>query len=404
MTDDTLHPAASNGDITPEGAPRNERLAAEQSSAAAPQYGVGPFSIREVAIVAVWFVAFVVSFFPLYPAGSGTSVWGSGIDWVLQIGVPSVAVFLLILRRFSPTGIPRVGSLGVDQFASVAFSVAAVVWGALLWRALTASIATGASYVSWVVWVEAILFLGLVVLTVAAPWIPTLSDDFRERVETPAHRAARPARAVVARPHAPRPAPHEAPAAYGEPATAAFAPATTPASESYAAEPYAAESYASDPATPHATDPYADGNATDFGVTDAYRFGDASLAASHQGVADASLFPGGIAATDAPSAQPADSADAPHYARRTSFADDIDETVVSVAAAPAPQAAPEDQPFWALVPVERAVVDEATGAHLFTVAPTAWALVLADRGDTFVVRHEDGRTGILTDVSGVTRG
>ena len=28
-----------------------------------PQYGVGPFSVREVALVGVWLVAFVVSFF-----------------------------------------------------------------------------------------------------------------------------------------------------------------------------------------------------------------------------------------------------------------------------------------------------------------------------------------------------
>ena len=34
----------------------------------------------------------------------------------------------------------------------------------------------------------------------------------------------------------------------------------------------------------------------------------------------------------------------------------------------------------------------------------AWALVLEDRGEVFVVRHEDGRVGYLHDVSGVTRG
>ena len=44
------------------------------------------------------------------------------------------------------------------------------------------------------------------------------------------------------------------------------------------------------------------------------------------------------------------------------------------------------------------------GMPLFTVGPTAWALVIEDRGDTFVVRHEDGRVGYLHDTSGVTRG
>ncbi len=68
------------------------------------------------------------------------------------------------------------------------------------------------------------------------------------------------------------------------------------------------------------------------------------------------------------------------------------------------QSAPAaSQAFWALAPVERDVVDE-SGAAIFTIGPTAWALVIEDRGDSFVVRHEDGRIGYLNDVSGVTRG
>ena len=70
---------------------------------------------------------------------------------------------------------------------------------------------------------------------------------------------------------------------------------------------------------------------------------------------------------------------------------------------PAPAQASAQQAFWALAPVERDVVDE-NGAPLFRIGPTAWALVIEDRGDSFVVRHEDGRIGYLTDVSGVTRG
>jgi hypothetical protein len=61
------------------------------------------------------------------------------------------------------------------------------------------------------------------------------------------------------------------------------------------------------------------------------------------------------------------------------------------------------QAFWALSPEERDVVDE-RGVPIFRVGPTAWALVLEDRGEVFVVRHEDGRVGYLHDVSGVTRG
>ena len=81
-----------------------------------------------------------------------------------------------------------------------------------------------------------------------------------------------------------------------------------------------------------------------------------------------------------------------------------DEPVEQVAQQLDTQSAPAaSQAFWALAPVERDVVDE-SGATIFTIGPTAWALVIEDRGDSFVVRHEDGRIGYLNDVSGVTRG
>jgi hypothetical protein len=67
------------------------------------------------------------------------------------------------------------------------------------------------------------------------------------------------------------------------------------------------------------------------------------------------------------------------------------------------QTRPAQQPFWALTPEERDVVDD-RGVPIFRVGPTAWALVLEDRGEVFVVRHEDGRVGYLHDVSDVTRG
>lgn len=270
---------------------------------APPQYGVGPFSVREAALGGIWLVAFVVSFFPIYNIGGSTSVWNSGIDWVLTIGVPTVAVFLLGLRRLSPQGIRRVGSLGIDQFASVAFTVSMLVWLGILWASFVSFAGQRLFYATWVVWVEFILMLAGVLLTVFAPLFPTIGDDFRHRSEVPAHRFASPARRIVARPRIER-------------------PVTTAPVASYAPEP--------------------------------------------------------------------DGAAAPATATVE------EEPVVEVA----PSAS---QAFWALVPVEREVVDDA-GAPIFTVTPTAWALVIEDRGDRFVVRHEDGRIGYLTDVSGVTRG
>src|SRR6478752_585292 len=181
-----------------------------------PLYGVGPFTIRELALVAVWIAAFIVSFFSIFTdpriafvKDSGASVWTMGLEWVLTIGVPTVAVFLIVLRRFSPDGIRRVGSLGVDQFASVAFSVSAVVWLVWLWTDVGTAISTGGVWVySWVVWVEFFLMLIGVVLTVAAPFIPPFEQDFRGRPEVVAHRSARPVRAVEKRP-APEPRPFD---------------------------------------------------------------------------------------------------------------------------------------------------------------------------------------------------
>lgn len=304
----------------------------------APQYGVGPFTIREVAIVGLWAVAFLVSFFSVVQLPF-RSVWMSGIDWILPIGVPTVAVFLIVLRRFSPDGIRRVGSLGVDQFASVAFSVSSVIWLSYIWNTVATVIDDGPWYTTWVVWVELIVFLALVLLSVFAPFIAPFDEDFRGRPAAPAHRNARAVRAVVARPR-PEPAPE----------SESFAPVS------------------SDGAA-QATGGYAIGS---------YAYDDREPSTGDTGI----IEPGAWSPT-------------PAYARGGA----------DTGAQPTAEAAPTaTRPFWALVPVERDIVDEQTGAPLFRIGPTAWALVIADRGSNFVVQHEDGRVGVLYDISGVTRG
>lgn len=244
------------------------------------QYGYLGFTLREVLIVGAWLIAFVISFFPLV-AGQ-PSLWGHGLHWILPIGVPTVAVFLIVLRRFSPQGIRRVGSLGIDQFASVAFSAAVAFWLPMIGDAIVQAIRNGVSS-GWVMWVEFVLMLALVVFTVFAPLIPGLRVDFRGRPRQPSHPAASPIRPVAARPR-----------------IESEGPAHTVYSE--------------------------------------------------------------------------------------------------------PDPVPEVQePFWALAPTERDVVDEA-GVPVFRIGPSAWALVIEEREDSFLVRHEDGRTGRLYEISDVTRG
>jgi hypothetical protein len=299
----------------------NDESVAETPAQAeeAPQYGVGPFTVREVALVGVWTVAFVVSFFSLN-AVRFDSVWTAGLQWILTIGVPTVAVFLIVLRRLSPQGIRRVGSLGIDQFASVAFAVSTVVWLQLVWETV-AVVAQGGPWLrGWVMWVSFVLMLAGVFLTTFAPFIAPFDADFRGRPEIPAHRNARPVRAVVPRP----------------------APAPAPAAEVSYDDAFAVPAWQAAAATSEAAS-----------ATETAAFG---------------------------------------------------EPASSPAPEPEPEPAPvRHQAFWALAPEERDVVDE-YGAPLFRVGPTAWALVIEDRGETFVVRHEDGRVGYLHDVADVTRG
>ncbi|PRB07954.1 CvpA family protein [Microbacterium sp. MYb64] len=171
--------------------------------AAAPQQGWFGFSLRELIMIGAWVIAFALSFV----AGGGSvldssaTVWTMNGAWALAIGVPTAAVFLIVLRRLSPEGIRRVGSLGIDQFASVAFSVALVSWVVLLWQQLDLVGATRRSpLVTWPLWLEILLMLVLVAVTVFAALIPGLREDFEERTETLAHRRANPVRPVFSRP------------------------------------------------------------------------------------------------------------------------------------------------------------------------------------------------------------
>ncbi|MBD3940748.1 hypothetical protein IF188_03415 [Microbacterium sp. NEAU-LLC] len=362
--------------------------------AQAPQYGVGPFSIREVSLAGAWLIAFIASFFPVYgEIGSGITVWGSGIDWVLTIGVPTVAIFLIVLRRLSPQGIRRVGSLAIDQFASVAFSVATVLWLAIIWNSFVTFLGGRVFAGTWVVWVEFVMMLAGVFLTVLAPFIPPFSEDFVGRAEIPAHRVARPVRAVSPRPAAPI-------AVASAEAQAPEAPlvyADYTASAESAAE--AAAAGQADPA------PYWDAD------------GDVVGADSRPGAEAPTAVMSTVTAAEYAESAPERTAEPepvaeiqpePEVASEPQSEPAVEtpaesEATPETASEPEPTAAPQHQAFWALVPEERDIVDE-IGIPVFRIGPTAWALVIEDRGEVFVVRHEDGRIGYLHDVSGVTRG
>nr|WP_314842677.1 hypothetical protein [uncultured Microbacterium sp.] len=462
-----------------------------------PEYGVLGFTLRELLIVGAWLVLFILSFLPL---GWSPPLWAQGISWVLPVAVPTVAVFLIVLRRFSPDGIRRVGSLGIDQFASVAFAVAAVWWLQLLWDYVSLVAAAGVGTVVWVPWAQFVVALALVALTVFAPLIPGLKDDFHGRLVTLAHRNANPVRPVIARPrpeaapvastdsddapHTPADA-HRAEDATGVhvddeayPAASAQEGAAAP----LAPAPHAAPEFAPAPTPFVAPAPYAppaDAPARDE-QTDMLSAADASHVAdpepspaphTRRSIADAGLDAelSGAQATDevarldvaeqVPLASHASGGDTgtstttsdegyvPAYSRQsrgqepeivsdtgsieslmgaqadwhdgaldhgvdhggtavTEVQPDLGAGTSAQSAAewePDPEPAPVAQPFWILAQTERDVHDE-RGDAIFRIGPTAWALVIEDRGGAYVIRHDDGRIGYLHDITDITRG
>lgn len=362
----------------------------------APEPGVLGMTLRELLIVAVWLVAFVVSFFD---AGGGGSVWQSGIQWLLPVGVPTIAVFLIVLRRFSPDGIRRVGSLGVDQFASVAFSVAAVLWISWLWQQVQLLLLAPGSALGWVTLAESVLFLALVALTVAAPFIPGLREDFHGRLETLAHRNANPVRPIL----------------HGAPSFRRTAAEETPLTSAESEEgegpaPFLTADSIID-ASPEEVAPEA--------VSD--------VAASSEPVTDGSLPEpepepfAGPGFDPVPEPEPVPEPDPTPWAEEEpasspepaphgdGFPDELltliieDDDGTTHEARPEPDPGPAVQPFWILAPTIRIVHDE-RGAELFRIGPEAWALVIEDRGGAYVVRHDDGRIGYLHDISDTTKG
>lgn len=397
-----------------------------------PEFGILGFTLRELLIVGVWLVAFIASFFPYL---ADTSIWGTGIQWVLPIGVPTVAVFLLVLRRFSPEGIRRVGSLGIDQFASVAFSVAAVFWLGALWSAVVFAIDFGAFGLYWNGFVQLVASLALVVLTVFAPLIPGLKEDFHGRLVTLAHRNANPVRPVIARPRPESSTDAVATSAAVSDDSAALVPGEPAQAGQEASADTVQESSASyaEPA-PHTTQAYpAEG--LDLELSGQQATDEVARIDLAEQVPLAAHVSGGGTGTEQ---ETSDEDYAPTYSRRTwgqepeivSDTGSIESLLGATAqdvSAPGttafPSAEPDvdsletarhevasqdagasaAQPFWILAPTERDVHDE-RGEAIFQVGPHAWALVIEDRGGAYVVRHDDGRIGYLHDISDITKG
>ncbi|MBO0979799.1 hypothetical protein [Microbacterium sp. SD291] len=359
-----------------------------------PEHGILGFTLRELLIVGVWLLSFALSFFPVV---GDVPLWGIGIQWLLPIALPTAAVFLIVLRRFSPDGIRRVGSLGIDQFASVAFSVSATIWIGSLWLAIATVIGSGYWALSWNGIALALTSLALVVLTVFAPIIPGLREDFHGRLVTLAHRNANPVRPVIARPR-PVAVPTTPEASAASTSVAALDPelsgqqTTDEIARPDAAEQVRLAGHASGGGT---------GTSDDTAIDDDYTPAYARRSRGEEIVSDTDsivalvtpdeTLPDDTAVEAEPGAVPAATGE-------PDSAGDIDLDGTNPRSA-----TPDPQPFWILAPTDREVHDE-RGDVLFTIGPSAWALVIEDRGGAYVVRHDDGRIGYLHDISDITKG
>lgn len=362
---------------------------------AAPQ-GSGftwPLTIRESALGGLAVLLLIFSFFSL-ASGFGAPylpMWGVLVLWVFPVALPVIASALIVIRAFTPK-VNRVGSLSVDQFASVVYSFAfAVLIVLLLTLAQLVAAMAGAFGVGgmgggvdlpWVLWIYIILLLAGLVLTVGAPHIPGLREDFQGRAEEPAHRVARKTR--YAAPRAPR-APRAPQNPYGAHQTGGY-PAGGFGQPQHTGG-YDPQSHA--PQQPQHTGGY-----------DPQFFAQQPQGAPEQG-------PG---ASEQRSSSSSGDAPAFEFASEESIevvdtpAGEIVEEDVAAVEVEQPAATPVPQPFWALAPVERDVFEEQSGEVLFRIGPSAWALVVEDRGTSYLVRHDDGRVGVLYDVTGITRG
>jgi hypothetical protein len=403
-------------------------------------YGVGPFTLREAVFLALAALVLIASFLPmiggLYADLFGyTSLWAPA-PWLAIPGalLLTSAAVLIVLRRLRPSQRLRVGSLSVDQFASaMAISTAGFYVGALFlllgfsaWFGGNAfgrgddAIVPGPGLI-----LGLIFSLASLVPTTFAAFTSPLKDDFAHRPESPAHPLAREAAPVARRPRAVRPQAVQGQEVHSYSQENTGSVQLTPADarpEDFAA--YRRKSWSPEPVAestdtpvPSAEQPWAptvdvhetpaaaptvNSHVTSDDDVDEVHFGNEPAPVSAiRHVAEQETL------GEADASSPASTDDE----ERVEPSAGAVET--GVAAAEEPPAQPSNdptppvvstQPFWVYSPVPLAIVDESTGRTVFEIGPSAWALAIVDRGSELVIRHDDGRVGVLRQLAGIMRG
>jgi hypothetical protein len=460
-------PAQSQGGTAqpgPAGFGDAPRFTVDKKTAKKNEAVLGPFTIRDLTVFGSTLLLFIASLIPMF--AFAYNLWNLGSLFFLGLGIvlPLIVTALFVARRLSPSTKIRIGSLSIDQFASVVASFT---------LAFFFLAAAGAFVPSMLI---ALLgALGLFAATVLGRWLPFFAGDFLGREETPAHVVAREAVAPVQKPRAPK-APKQPKTAKDSAGTGAAKAAATGAAASGAATSGAAASGA---AAGWAKGPAAGASAATSPVgapsAGSDSAGAAAVAAPSSPETQVSgVVPAAGAAASAPSAAstPSTSAQAAEpapSAAETTRTEGVPAAAAAAAgaaaagaagaaAAPAqstpaaeqtqaagvpaaaggsapttvnPQVRPQEQvrsqepigatvdpagrpaeddvhpaheAFWFAVAQPRTAVDERTGAPAFVIEPGGWVLALEDRGNEFLVQHTDGRLGVLRDLSNIERG
>ena len=423
---------------------------------------LGHFTVRDLAVFAATLILFVTSLLPVFL--TRFNLWNAGNLFFLGLGIvlPLIVSALFAARRLAPATKVRIGSLSIDQFASVVASFALAFFFISVAGDYHPALLAG--------------LIGSIVLfaaTVLGRFIPYFASDFEGRAETPAHVVARESAVPLPKPHTPK-APKESKAAAAGPAVAgahgaavtgsAAGAAGVAAGSAAAAGSGASASFQPAGSTPGMS-PFAPSPQTfeEAKPAPAAQAAEPTPSQLPQPVQDAQPADVANAAPSAQSAQPAPSA--PAEAAAVSSAPEVsawpaegdfgpptpaadvvppaaaaaaDETPAGKTPAAAqahqepiaatavhqqvrreepigatvdPASRPEEsdeQPvheaFWFAVAQHRTAVDPRTGAPAFVIEPGGWVLALEDRGHEFLVQHTDGRVGVLRDLSNIERG
>jgi hypothetical protein len=434
--------AAGPGATTAPAAGTGQPAASGAKGANAHQAVLGPFTIRDLAVFAATVILFVASLLPIF--GGRYNLWNLNNLFFLGLGIvlPLVVSALFAARRLVPGTKIRIGSLSIDQFASVVASFAVAFFFLSVAGAYVPSMLVG--------------LIGAVVLfaaTVLGRFLPYISPDFQGRAEAPAHIVAREAAVPVQKPRAPRKPKAEstkAPADASKPASSGglFSGAGAGSSAVQAGSSHHAPATAAVPTS---------------GAAGAATVGAPAAGASSAGAAQVSTAPEVSEATSGgdlgPATQAADVVRPPsaQAAEETRLGEVPAASAAAASAAPAagqqpsgshdggatpfsagrstweppaatavhqqvraaepigatvdPSSRPEEsdeQPiheaFWFAVAQHRTAFDPRTGAPAFVIEPGGWVLALEDRGHEFLVQHTDGRLGVLRDLSNIERG